>query len=223
MECGCAERHERSYRFRRDDQLTPTSGSSKAGAVRCSQATGSTTEYSKNTEAGVRIRFRVFSVFRGQTSATQTENRELRPTCNLKLETTRLDRGRVGARERGRVTRPAFPVAPAPLGAYETPWRWTSSWCPPFSLSARRFHAMQPFADAGKAVRTGHSGAAVSGNDPPFMSLDMEHSQSGAILGEGGGEERRSNVAQTRSPNISLRTKSTDPPCGGARMISSNQ
>jgi hypothetical protein len=31
-------------------------------------------------------------------------------------------------------------------------------------------HGMLPFADAGKAVRIGHSGAAVSGHKPPFMS-----------------------------------------------------
>ena len=82
---------------------------------------------------------------------------------------------------------------------------------------------MQPFADAGKAVRTGHSGAAVSGNDPPFMSADMEHSQSGAILGEGGGEARRF-IRRTNpeSEHLAANT-SSDPPYGGARMISSNQ
>ena len=30
---------------------------------------------------------------------------------------------------------------------------------------------MFTFADAGKAVRTGHSGAAVSGHRPPFMPI----------------------------------------------------
>ena len=33
MECGCAARHERSYRFRRVDWLTHSTGNSKAGAA----------------------------------------------------------------------------------------------------------------------------------------------------------------------------------------------
>ncbi len=49
------------------------------------------------------------------------------------------------------------------------------------------------FAEAGKAVRTGHSGAAVSGYRPPFMPHGMEQSQSGAIQGEGGGEDAANN------------------------------
>lgn len=77
-----------------------------------------------------------------------------------------------------------------------------------------------PFVVAGKAVRTGHSGAAVSGYRPPFMSQDLEHSQSGAILVKAEARQAArppfqiSNLKfqmaavlpETRSPNISLRT-----------------
>ena len=75
-----------------------------------------------------------------------------------------------------------------------------------------RTAAMNPpsrCADAGKAVRTGHSRAAVSGHKLPFLPRRAESTANRRIAnGEGGSEAQRFRIPdlkspeQTRSPNI---------------------
>ena len=76
-----------------------------------------------------------------------------------------------------------FPFARLEMRATERPWREASFVRPPVFF---------PFADAGKAVRTGHSGAAVSGHRPPFVPQKHGAKPIGEQSpGEGGGEEQQ--------------------------------
>jgi hypothetical protein len=92
-----------------------------------------------------------------------------------------------------------------------------------------------PFADAGKAVRTGHSGAAVSGHRPPFVSqtwnkanreqsLVKAEARSGkaAISNFKRNFKWRGAAGNPESEHLAA-NMSSDPPSGGARVISSNQ